>query len=221
MSSSGLDPVSFQIMANIGTIAGVIIAATAVLATSLLGLFSIQANHRNARMSVIMHCNIRYSELYKLKIELSGQNSDDEKVEYYFRQYWGLKSDQIDYWLAGYVDPETLISWYVSTIDALIDGKKVGRLSYSENWKTMEREHRFVNPTFCDIIRDIQAIYIEDSWQVRFAKMHVILEKYEEKERRIIKLLRRRHISFTNLYSTYGQGMKRCVDSAREKDNHR
>ena len=74
-------------------------------------------NIRNKRIDVILHCNARYDELYKLRNEIDKEDNIKKKqylLDSYFRRYWGLQSDQIDYWLAGYVDPETMASWIAS-----------------------------------------------------------------------------------------------------------
>lgn len=82
-------------------------------------------NIRNKRMDVILHCNNRYDDLYKLRHEIEKDGAGSDQILSYFRRYWGLQSDQIDYWLAGYIDPETMASWVVSLTGSLEPDSKL------------------------------------------------------------------------------------------------
>lgn len=118
-------------------------------------------NVRNKRMDVIMHCNLRYDALYEVRriIETNYKERPtrgtterekfDHDVKVYVRRYWGLKSDQLDYWLAGYVDPETISSWLMSTVDLLSKSESVIDLrDYLDELET----HKTVNERLVEVV---------------------------------------------------------------------
>lgn len=159
-------------------------------------------NIRNKRIDVILHCNARYDELYKLRNELEKEESKSIKghmIRSYFRRYWGLQSDQIDYWLAGYVDPETMSSWIVS-LSGSLNGKSVGnrnlKISYRDSWEEVKDSHKVVNERLretvafaSDVISRLKSS--EDKYAVTLHYLRII----EANERSLIKRLSRNHHS--------------------------
>jgi hypothetical protein len=165
-------------------------------------------NIRNKRVDVIIHCNMRYDELYKLRLEIEDvrrpaevSDSDHEtfrqgRIKSYFRRYWGLKSDQLDYWLAGYVDPETLSSWFMSTSDALAEGgPEIGGVGYRQHLDEMKTSHKIVNQRLIEIV-DFMIDYIgyitEKSEKYAVILQYIRLIENEEKAL-IAKLARNDH----------------------------
>ncbi len=162
----------------------------AAVIASIISIWSITMSRKSARESailtrqaseiavknqisnVILHCNVRYDELYEFRssIEsefktlpfLTGDESRTQrasieaankvKVNNFFSRYWGLKSDQFDYWLAGNVDPETLTSWLVS-VPKYLDKGEVGGVHFRTGWfgeggdVGVANFHKAVNPT--------------------------------------------------------------------------
>lgn len=167
-------------------------------------------NLRNKRIDVIMGCNSRYDELSRTKahvtneaIALSSLIDGPEKeekhreieaaVNLYYKRFWGLQSDQIDYWLAGYVDPETLISWFMSTIDtvhtpdeawtAYPSAKKAG-------WKEVRLFHQVTNFRLFQIAEEITKYkYKKMGQSARYASILIKFEQIENEERIIIDIL--------------------------------
>ena len=143
-------------------------------------------NLRNKRVDIIDHCNSRYLDLYKLRITLIADDKelkrkienavnlsgdDTRKIQIdlaryfndeasYFKQYWGLKSDQFDYWLAGYIDHETIASWTMQMADSLAHhGIGETPLDYRKNLLEMRIGHEVINPRFVRLVKFV-FIYI-------------------------------------------------------------
>ena len=173
-------------------------------------------NLRNKRIDVIIHCNNRYEDLYKLRLKLveakaseserrkpenssgreknpvevrqavrvgryadmiggqivhwlsqqidhgggvsrriSQERIEDEEAAY-FKRYWALKSDQFDYWLAGYVDHETIVSWTMQMADSLSHpGIGETSLNYKANLPEMRKSNEVINPRFVELVEFI------------------------------------------------------------------
>lgn len=198
---------------------------------ALMGLHTTAAvNLRNKRIDVIMSCNARYDDLYKVKTKLiykiSKQSSDavvsadegnidnidiidnhtseiesnDDKysdisheVELYYRRFWGLKSDQVDYWLAGYIDPETVISWFMSTVEAVhnpahsLTGFEQAKLG---GWEYVKDFHMVTNPRLYQIGEEItQQIFGQMGQAERYGRLYKLFKVIEEDEKSWIDLL--------------------------------
>lgn len=157
-------------------------------------------NIRNKRMDVILHCNNRYDDLYKLRHEIEKDGAGGDQILSYFRRYWGLQSDQIDYWLAGYIDPETMASWVVSLTGSL-ENKSLGRagasISYAASWNDdIANTHRVVNKRLTDTV-DFSMKYLANlpEPRLRYAAALQYLRIIEANERSLIKALSRNHHS--------------------------
>lgn len=168
-------------------------------------------NLRNKRIDVISGCNTRYDALSVTRTgiakEIAKHDSDigsekdaelpksiEQEIELYYRRYWGLKSDQLDYWLAGYVDPETLISWFMSTIDAIHNPIEPFD-KYSANsagWDQVKLFHQTTNKRLYQIVEaishpDVNGMEPPKQYAYLFQIFHLI----EEKERGLINMLKR------------------------------
>ena len=200
------------------------VAFFAALVTALVAIRSFRTNAavnlRNKRADVIMHCNNRYDELYKLRVQLEHTEDSDMKdyeVKSYFRRYWGLKSDQLDYWFAGFVDPETLSSWFMSTIDALSKDKKtkklpsVGGITYIKSWENIQSEHDAINPRLVQIMVALPSISSINDRKERYMQLLTLLEHIERLEARLISRLSRdnhKRMMMSELYDTLVEPMR-------------
>lgn len=120
---------------------------------------TILINRRNKRADTIIHCNNRYDELYKLRISIREMSGDARAnaVRAYYARFWGLKSDQFDYWLAGLVDIHTFFDWYASTLrnfkenKLLVEGDQASSFLYG--WEGIgKQDNEIPNPWFSEII---------------------------------------------------------------------
>src|SRR4051812_1290160 len=81
-------------------------------------------NRKNKIADVVVHCMSRYDQIAQQKADIEakytgkcGERLEAEKQWFlYHRRYWGLKSDQFDYWLSGLIDCETISSWFNSVL---------------------------------------------------------------------------------------------------------
>lgn len=196
---------------NFGNLPSVIVGAVITGGIAWIALRTNAAvNIRNKRMDVILHCNNRYDDLYKLRHELQRGACTRDEISSYFRRYWGLQSDQIDYWLAGYVDPETMVSWIISLTGSL-ERKTIGQginvYSYAESWNDeIEASHRVVNKRLTETVNFCQE-YLIKLWipEHRYAAALQYLRILEAHEESLISILsRNRHsrIDFDDLAVT-------------------
>lgn len=174
---------------------------------------SAAVNLRNKRADIISGCNSRYDSLAITKAVIaeklskileehpihSEQRVKDLKpiqreIELYHRRYWGLKSDQIDYWLAGYVDPETLISWFMSTIDTVHE-KGTSWTTHGEpsgGWDSVKLFHQTTNKRLYQIIECILSESVASMKPAhRYAYLFHLFKIIENAESQLIGLLKR------------------------------
>jgi len=72
---------------------------------------------RNQRISVRILCIERYDEFAKRRPNLAATDDKGQAlILAYFRRHWAIKKDQLDFWIAGYVDPEALLGWFMSDV---------------------------------------------------------------------------------------------------------
>lgn len=133
---------------------------------------NIRIHKRNKRADAIFHCNARYDDLYKFKIsirELPKAQQDNAVESYYFR-YWGLKSDEFDYWLADLIDADTFSNWSFLTLKAfkknhpIVTKNDTSKFEYG--WDDMGKDANDVtNPWFTEYVGQLvrlAALKIED-----------------------------------------------------------
>lgn len=205
---------------NIGstTFDGLTPAILSAFITGSIALIALRTNAavnlRNKRVDVIIHCNTRYDELYKFKVlliqralalkSISSKKSLDvassrielkEDIRLYFRRFWGMKSDQIDYWLSGYIDPETLISWFMSTIDAIhapVEAWKGFSVTESGGWDEVKEFHQVTNPRMHQVVELIsQPHFKKMKPHRRYAELFELFQGIERAERTLIRMLTR------------------------------
>jgi hypothetical protein len=125
-----------QLYAPLALTVGAMIAMWAILQ-------NIAINQRNKRADCIFHCNNRYDDIYKYKssiidkhasrpkdlkqntpdvpipsVSLDLPKSEPDEAKHYYARYWGLKSDEFDYWLAKLIDLDTIVNWAFLTVNA-------------------------------------------------------------------------------------------------------
>lgn len=171
-------------------------------------------NIRNKRMDTILKCSDRYNALYEMRkviekdpgvavCETDQQNNkffyvdpSSHEVKTYYRIFWGLKSDQLDYWLAGYIDAETLASWVISTVENL---EYVGNYDQSspgirlrDSLEEMRMLHGTVNKNLVDLIDFCFDFVVPiGNPATRYAAVLNYLRILERNERSFIRLLAR------------------------------
>lgn len=142
------------------TVAGALIALSGLTIAASATRTSAAVNHRNQQSNVILHCSLRYDQLYELKLEIgeSDKLSEDQdvsksplSVKTYFNRYFGLESDQIDFWLAGFIDPDSISTWLSSLADSL-HRRDVGGYTFKSGWNYVVDHHKVMNPTLYEIV---------------------------------------------------------------------
>lgn len=154
MNSEPLDAV-FTVMKIILPVATVVLAF-------LGGHAAAKINRKNKIADVVMHCMIRYDAIAHDKAMIDSR----EEALYYFRRYFGLKSDQFDYWLSGLVDAENILSWFYSILSSFETSKyvtytlndKQQRITFEQGWNEVRASHVAQDTTFVRTIERIRQI---------------------------------------------------------------
>jgi hypothetical protein len=102
--------------ANPGFIATVLAAVLGLFVAGFTVRRTALINLRNKRVDVAIHCNTRYDQTHAEKIRIKSQKATRQEAYAYYARFWGLKSDQFDYWLADVVDIETFSNWCFMTM---------------------------------------------------------------------------------------------------------
>ncbi|TRW17719.1 hypothetical protein [Glacieibacterium frigidum] len=143
-----------------------LIAALSALATAVISYLSMRSftrNQQDARKSAklnriiqtVIHCNERYSEIdvaRTMPFQISEETSTTQMQ--FFSRYWGLKSDQFDYWLAGFVDHDAFTTWMMSVAKHFSRSSDYFRgMDYLDGWVLYGRTNNFpINPMFVQLI---------------------------------------------------------------------
>lgn len=178
-----------QIIAPFVYLLSAIYAVKAVKTSQGSAKENIAINRRNKRADAIMHCNSRYDELQKLKIsiaDLRGQAQKTAVVSYYAR-YWGLKSDEFDYWLAGLIDIETFCNWNALTLKAFKANAELAKgdrdSDFIRGWAELGKQDNAVpNPWFSEFTEELLKISADDGLtSAGFDEMLNVIEVVEMK----------------------------------------
>jgi hypothetical protein len=156
-----------------------------VLLAFLGGHAAAKINRKNKIADVVMHCMVRYDAIAHDKATIDSR----EKALYYFRRYFGLKSDQFDYWLSGLIDAENILSWFYSILSAFETGKSVTytignkqeRITFEQGWNEVRESHVAQDTTFVRTIERIRQIALQDGEAKN--KYYLLVDLFEEVER--------------------------------------
>lgn len=158
----------------------------------IVGYSAAQINRKNKMVDVAMHCITRYDIISHDRTQVTTR----EQVLSYYRRYFGLKSDQFDYWLSGLIDAENMASWSYATLNGfeqekhlcyLIDGKEEC-MTFAEGWKESLGVHDAPNATFVRVVEKIRELAKKDiGRKEKYYELIKLLELTEEIERDFIK----------------------------------
>lgn len=122
-----------------------------------------QSSNLNRSIQTVLHCNMRYHDLEKER--LNPENFSTENfAERFAIRYWSLKSDQFDYWLAGFVDPDAFTTWFSSVARHFTSPESfVDTHDFRDLWIDVGRSyHQSINPWFVTFIDYLEQIYPKD-----------------------------------------------------------
>ena len=154
------------------------VALTTVVATALAGSRAIRNNTnvslRSKRADAIMHCNIRYHELYELRMRTKTAIDTNDTIKAYYGRFWGLKSDQFDYWLADLIDIETFCNWSYQTTKSFSasfrDSTYAVEGSFDWGWREIGTlDHVVTNEWFYELTEALREIGA--AWSVLEARV--------------------------------------------------
>lgn len=143
-------------------ISGNTLTLTTIVLAYMGGYSAAQINRKNKIADVVMHCMERYDAVAATKAHITNE----QEAFFYFRRYFGLKSDQFDYWLSGLVDAENISSWFFSTLRYFEQDRTVKyqkndeehRISFVDGWKASVGGHEAQNVAFVRLMEEMQRI---------------------------------------------------------------
>jgi hypothetical protein len=135
----------------------------------------------NRSIQTVIHCNQRYHELTTEIRSCLNSEDGDQAFHYVMTKYWSLKSDQFDYWLAGFVDHDAFFTWFSSACKhfAADDGLWPGR-SFRDGWKIGRAYHQGINPWFVRFIDCLEKSHkFGDQINNEFPELSKIIDEME------------------------------------------
>lgn len=172
--------------------------------TMMVAYYAANINRKNKMTDVMIKCSERYDSIAE-----TNQVKDRDEAYAYYRRYWQLKSDQLDFWMAGLVDPETIASWFFQVMESFLKkpvdplpqgevGIAQSFVSYIEGWLHVSVTHEALNPRLTEIIAQIYESTkkypysrndsgVDELAVTRFKDLLQILERAEISEKAYIK----------------------------------
>lgn len=162
----------------------------------------------NQTSNAILSFSQRYDELYKFRADISALEArlkreaegsvergfiDTElkdATKMFYRRYWGLQADQLNHWLRGYVDPDTICNWLLSAAFHLKRDEKVGGLPYQQGWALVKDQHEQTNHNLFVFAKSMlpEAGYLDEHPNQTLARIIVLLQRMEINEDRYIRM---------------------------------
>jgi hypothetical protein len=168
-----------------------------VIIATIVAIFAIRhnisINRRNKRIDIIAGCNARYDTIYDLRLKLVHESVTEAEVAAYFGRFWGLKSDQFDYWLAGFVDIETFTDWCFMTVKSFSENKSLrafnrsrvyGEYTFDAGWHYVGLpDHQVTNQWFTELTFALRELGIW--WKNQQPSHASTVEKEKELQSRV------------------------------------
>lgn len=157
----------------------------------LAGHAAAKINRKNKIADVVMHCINRYDTIARDRVLIENKY----QAYGYYRRYFGLKSDQFDYWLSGLVDAENISSWFYSLLNSFEQEKRVRYvedgeekwMNFYEGWEKSKSAHDAPNAAFVRVIERIQELSRETGdRKSKYYKLISLLRSTEKAERDFI-----------------------------------
>jgi hypothetical protein len=176
----------------IANVVAALLPVGALVIALVVGYSAAKINRKNKMVDVAMHCITRYDVIAHDRALITSR----EQALGYYRRFFGLKSDQFDYWLSGLIDAENMASWTYATLNGFEQDKKVCYLvdgveecvSLREGFVESLSVHDAPNATFVRFMEKIQALAKENlTPKEKYYELIRLLERTEDAERDFIR----------------------------------
>lgn len=140
------------------------VAITVISVGIAWGLFAqAEASRRlNRKADVIISCIDRYERLSDFESQF-GKDGTPEKASHHFSQYFALKSDQVDFYLAGWIDSDTFITWMRAMLRSWIKKRLYFGVTIADGWSEQSQFHADANSIFHQLMLGIEEIVARQS----------------------------------------------------------
>lgn len=181
-----------EISEYITNVVSALLPVGALVIALVVGYSAAKINRKNKMVDVAMHCITRYDIIAHDRVLITNR----EQALGYYRRFFGLKSDQFDYWLSGLIDAENMASWTYATLNGFEQDKKVCYLvngkeecvSLAEGFADSLGVHDAPNATFVRFMEKIQSLAKKDlSPKEKYYELIRLLEHTENVEQDFIK----------------------------------
>lgn len=173
--------VLWEAVEALATIVAALFAGTAVIYARRGADHAVAALKSNQLMEVWQHCASRYDALKRdqatfltedsrrrieekkereIRSELAEIHAQirDEFWKNFWSRYWGLKNDQFDFWLYGYLDHDTFCDWAFSTLHTIKTRWKKPGDYFQASFREYVENAGTINPLFDDLILELERI---------------------------------------------------------------
>ena len=201
-----------------------IIQLLAISLAAVGAYYAATINRKNKIADVVLHCMARYDQISEKRQSLELLYKPENPTEFarqsylHHRRYWGLKSDQFDYWLSGLIDCETICSWFFSVLQHFKKNEKDPDL-FMANWAKIREDHLPHNASFVTLVDGIFELG-ERKLTNRFDNLLGVARLLSEMEFREAHFIRFSDIYFFGLIRLRGPRMAKYIKRVIEEDRH-
>lgn len=143
--------------------------------TALLGALvffrSLAVIRFDKRADVLMHCNDRYDSLLQAFCDCHRQY--DETLE---RRYWNLQSDNLDYFVLGYLDADSVAGWLLAAHQCHRNNVPLLAFTISESWARVGKNRQAADDNLALVMRDV---VLTETEQTRQSVTKVLAKVYD------------------------------------------
>jgi hypothetical protein len=109
------------IASAISTMLSVVVATAALVISGKAVTEEARSERLSRNLEALLYCQSAYKSVEAIRLAYLYENNEEKRISAQnqeaslLRSFWTLKSDQFDYWLSGYIDYDTFLSWSIST----------------------------------------------------------------------------------------------------------
>ncbi len=114
------------------------------------------------RIDVEMHCNVRWADLFKQRLDIERMSQDPKgrvlplAVAEYYRQFWSLQEDQFYYYNQGFLPEGLYIDWIYERVKAFQNNNAVGGVHFIDGWEKHGKPITKAARNFVDFVEEIK-----------------------------------------------------------------
>ena len=141
------------------------------------------------QIDVEMHCNLRWADLFKQRLEIERMNVKQDTttlrvrslaVAKYYRQFWSLQEDQFYYYNQGFLPDRLYLDWVYERIHEFRRNEQIGGVSFTDGWEQFGKSLTGTAQTFGLFVDFLRERKDDDRYE---AKVIEIVHGYRAKNK--------------------------------------